>query len=86
MYTYIYIYIYIYMYISICIYTDCEQIFDSHLAQYVYIYIFQDGDKFWKIPECYIRGNSIKYLRIPDEVIDLVSEEVYIYVHMHVYL
>jgi hypothetical protein len=27
-------------------------------------------------PRCYIRGNSIrKYLRIPDEVIDLVSEE-----------
>jgi U6 snRNA-associated Sm-like protein LSm4 len=35
----------------------------------------RDGDRFWKIPECYIRGNSIKYLRIPDEVLDLVSEE-----------
>ena len=35
----------------------------------------RDGDRFWKLPECYIRGNSIKYLRIPDEVIDLVSEE-----------
>jgi hypothetical protein len=35
----------------------------------------QDGDKFWKIPECYIRGNSIKYLRIPEEVIDLVAVE-----------
>ena len=33
----------------------------------------QDGDKFWKIPECYIRGNSIKYLRIPEEVIDAVA-------------
>jgi hypothetical protein len=30
----------------------------------------QDGNKFWKIPECYIRGNNIKYLRVPDEVID----------------
>lgn len=29
---------------------------------------FQDGDRFWKIPECYIRGSNIKYLRIPDEV------------------
>ena len=37
--------------------------------------IAQDGDRFWKLPECYIRGNSIKYLRIPDEIIDLVSEE-----------
>ena len=35
----------------------------------------KDGDRFWKIPECYIRGNSIKYLRIPDEVISMVPEE-----------
>mmetsp|Transcript_11665 Transcript_11665/g.21680 ORF Transcript_11665/g.21680 Transcript_11665/m.21680 type:complete len:141 (+) Transcript_11665:51-473(+) len=35
----------------------------------------KDGDRFWKMPECYIRGNSIKYLRIPDEVITLVPEE-----------
>jgi hypothetical protein len=28
----------------------------------------QDGDRFWKIPEVFIRGNTIKYLRIPDEV------------------
>ena len=34
----------------------------------VMIAFFKDGDKFWKIPECYIRGISIKYLRIPDEV------------------
>jgi U6 snRNA-associated Sm-like protein LSm4 len=25
---------------------------------------------------CYIRGSTIKYLRIPDEVIDMVKEEV----------
>ncbi|KAL1490890.1 hypothetical protein ABEB36_011568 [Hypothenemus hampei] len=35
----------------------------------------RDGDKFWKMPECYIRGSTIKYLRIPDEVIDMVKEE-----------
>ena len=28
----------------------------------------QDGDRFWRIPETYIRGNTIKYLRVPDEV------------------
>ena len=28
----------------------------------------QDGDRFWKMPECFIRGSTIKYLRIPDEV------------------
>lgn len=36
----------------------------------------KDGDKFWKMPECYIRGSTIKYLRIPDEVIDMVKEDV----------
>jgi U6 snRNA-associated Sm-like protein LSm4 len=35
----------------------------------------RDGERFWKIPECYIRGNSIKYLRIPDEIIDVVSSD-----------
>jgi hypothetical protein len=40
-----------------------------------YYKLLKDGDRFWKIPECYIRGNSIKYLRIPDDIIDLVSEE-----------
>ncbi|KAL7638610.1 UNVERIFIED_CONTAM: hypothetical protein RMT77_011182 [Armadillidium vulgare] len=36
----------------------------------------RDGDKFWRMPECYVRGSTIKYLRLPDEVIDLVKEEV----------
>jgi len=35
----------------------------------------REGDKFWRMPECYIRGSTIKYLRIPDEVIDMVKEE-----------
>ncbi|XP_039255549.1 U6 snRNA-associated Sm-like protein LSm4 [Styela clava] len=35
----------------------------------------RDGDHFWKMPECYIRGSTIKYLRIPDEIIDMVKEE-----------
>ncbi|EGF84290.1 hypothetical protein BATDEDRAFT_85018 [Batrachochytrium dendrobatidis JAM81] len=34
-----------------------------------------DGEKFWKIPEIYIRGSTIKYLRVPDEILDLVKEE-----------
>ncbi len=28
----------------------------------------QDGDRFWRLPEAYIRGNTIKYVRVPDEV------------------
>jgi len=39
------------------------------------IHTSRDGDKFWRIPECYIRGNTIKYLCIPDEVVDMVQEE-----------
>ncbi|KAL1920785.1 uncharacterized protein VTP21DRAFT_11420 [Calcarisporiella thermophila] len=34
-----------------------------------------DGDRFWRLPECYIRGNTIKYLRVPEEIIDMVREE-----------
>eukprot|EP00584_Thalassiosira_punctigera_P001345 CAMPEP_0172528976 /NCGR_PEP_ID=MMETSP1067-20121228/3173_1 /TAXON_ID=265564 ORGANISM="Thalassiosira punctigera, Strain Tpunct2005C2" /NCGR_SAMPLE_ID=MMETSP1067 /ASSEMBLY_ACC=CAM_ASM_000444 /LENGTH=99 /DNA_ID=CAMNT_0013312959 /DNA_START=77 /DNA_END=373 /DNA_ORIENTATION=- len=35
----------------------------------------KEGDKFWKLNECYIRGSSIKYLRLPDEAVDRVQEE-----------
>lgn len=28
----------------------------------------KDGDRFWRMAECYVRGNTIKYLRVPDEV------------------
>lgn len=35
----------------------------------------KDGDRFWRMPEVYIRGVNIKYLRIPDEVIDMVRED-----------
>jgi len=35
----------------------------------------QDGERFVKLNECYIRGSSIKYLRLPDEAVDRVVEE-----------
>ncbi|KAF1818272.1 Sm-like ribonucleo protein, partial [Dissoconium aciculare CBS 342.82] len=34
-----------------------------------------DGDKFFRVPECYVRGNNIKYLRVPDNVVDKVKEQ-----------
>jgi len=34
-----------------------------------------DGDRFWKLKECYIRGSSIKYLRVPDALLDTVKED-----------
>merc|ERR1719270_144268 len=36
----------------------------------------RDGDRFWRMSECYVRGSTIKYLRIPDEVIDMVKDDV----------
>ena len=35
----------------------------------------KDGDRFWKLNECYIRGSSIKYLRLPEDAIDNVPED-----------
>ena len=28
-----------------------------------------DGDRFWKLDDCYVRGTSIKYFRVPDEAL-----------------
>ncbi|CAF1932060.1 hypothetical protein Bca4012_073464 [Brassica carinata] len=39
----------------------------------------RNGDRFWRMPECYIHGNTIKYLRVPDEVI-------YYFVYIIVYM
>jgi len=35
----------------------------------------KDGDQFWKMAECYIRGSSVKYLRLPEDAIDKVPED-----------
>jgi len=34
-----------------------------------------DGDRFWKVKECYIRGSTIKYVRVQDGLLDAVKEE-----------
>ncbi|KAL1585543.1 U6 snRNA-associated Sm-like protein LSm4 [Cladosporium halotolerans] len=34
-----------------------------------------EGDKFFRLPECYVRGNNVKYLRVPDEIVDIVKEQ-----------
>ncbi|EMC96805.1 hypothetical protein BAUCODRAFT_122769 [Baudoinia panamericana UAMH 10762] len=34
-----------------------------------------EGDKFFRLPECYVRGNNIKYLRVPDEIVDIVKDQ-----------
>lgn len=37
--------------------------------------VLQEGDRFWKLPEVFVRGPSIKYLRIPEDVLDRVPSE-----------
>ncbi len=34
----------------------------------------KDADKFTRMPEVYIRGNTVKYLRLPDEVLEKARE------------
>ncbi|KAM3437880.1 hypothetical protein MY4824_003529 [Beauveria thailandica] len=34
----------------------------------------QEGDKFVRLPEVYVKGNNIKYLRVPEEIIELATE------------
>eukprot|EP00929_Paragymnodinium_shiwhaense_P112230 TRINITY_DN80494_c0_g1_i1.p1 TRINITY_DN80494_c0_g1~~TRINITY_DN80494_c0_g1_i1.p1 ORF type:complete len:150 (-),score=33.63 TRINITY_DN80494_c0_g1_i1:79-528(-) len=52
---------------------SCDGYMNLHMRDIVCT--SRDGERFWKIPECYVRGNSIKYLRLPDEVIDMVKDE-----------
>jgi len=34
-----------------------------------------EGDRFWKLKECYVRGSDIKYLRVPDQLLDEVKAD-----------
>eukprot|EP00921_Rhytidocystis_pertsovi_P005325 GHVQ01009199.1.p1 GENE.GHVQ01009199.1~~GHVQ01009199.1.p1 ORF type:complete len:138 (+),score=26.66 GHVQ01009199.1:303-716(+) len=51
----------------------CDGFMNLHMRDVVCT--SRDGDRFWKIAECYIRGNNVKYIRLPDEVIDMVKED-----------
>lgn len=33
------------------------------------------GDRFWKLPACYIRGSAIKYLRLPEPCLEKAIED-----------
>merc|ERR1719271_559403 len=52
---------------------SCDGFMNLHMRDIVCT--SRDGERFWKIPECFVRGNSVKYLRLPDEVIDMVKDE-----------
>mmetsp|Transcript_15840 Transcript_15840/g.47684 ORF Transcript_15840/g.47684 Transcript_15840/m.47684 type:complete len:130 (+) Transcript_15840:226-615(+) len=54
----------------------CDSWMNVHLREV--ICTSKDGDKFWRMPETYVRGNTIKYLRVPNEVIDKVKDEKFV--------
>lgn len=46
--------------------TNCDSWMNLTLSDVVQISV--DKNRFVKLPECYVRGNYIKYLRLPEEV------------------
>lgn len=51
---------------------QCDSWMNMHLREV--ICTSKDGDRFWRMPEAYLRGNTVKYLRVPDEVWDKAKE------------
>ncbi|KAL7522791.1 hypothetical protein ACHAWX_007495, partial [Stephanocyclus meneghinianus] len=52
---------------------SCDTYMNLNLADVVCT--SKDGDQFWKLNECYVRGTSIKYLRLPEEAVERVGED-----------
>ena len=52
---------------------NCDNWMNLHLKDVVLT--SKDGDKFWRLPEIFLRGNNIKYMRVPDDIIDIVKDE-----------
>lgn len=51
---------------------QCDSWMNMHLREV--ICTSKDGDRFWRMPEVYVRGNTVKYLRVPDEVLEKAKE------------
>ncbi|OAF70783.1 putative U6 snRNA-associated Sm-like protein LSm4 [Intoshia linei] len=52
---------------------NCDNWMNIHLCEV--ICTSKDGTKFTKMPECYIRGNTIKYFILVDEVLQSMRDE-----------
>jgi U6 snRNA-associated Sm-like protein LSm4 len=52
--------------------SNCNMFMNMTLSEV--ICTSRDGEKFWKMPEVFIRGNSIKYIRIPDEILEQANQ------------
>lgn len=46
-----------------------------NLTLHTVIHTTPSGDRFYRLPEIYIRGNNIKFLRVQDAVIEQVREQ-----------
>lgn len=51
---------------------QCDSWMNMHVREV--ICTAKDGDRFWRMPEAYLRGNTIKYLRVPDEVFEKAKQ------------
>ncbi|WPT15224.1 hypothetical protein PSENEW3_00003165 [Picochlorum sp. SENEW3] len=51
---------------------QCDSWMNLHLREV--ICTSKDGDTFWRMPEVYIRGNTVKYLRVPDDTLEKARE------------
>ena len=51
---------------------QCDSWMNIHLREV--ICTSKDADRFGRMPQAYIRGNTIKCMRVPDEVLDKAKE------------
>lgn len=52
---------------------NCDTWMNIHMREV--ICTSKDGDRFWRLPEAYLRGNTIKYLRLPEESLQKAREQ-----------
>eukprot|EP00371_Babesia_bovis_P000478 XP_001609125.1 U6 snRNA-associated Sm-like protein LSm4 [Babesia bovis T2Bo] len=53
--------------------SSCDAFMNVHMINA--ICTSKKGDEFWKLSECFIRGNNVKSFRFPDEVATVALEE-----------
>ncbi|KAK1936216.1 putative U6 snRNA-associated Sm-like protein LSm4 [Babesia divergens] len=52
---------------------SCDTFMNVHMVNA--ICTSKNGDEFWKLNECFIRGNNVKSFRFPEEVATVALEE-----------
>ena len=52
---------------------NCDTWMNVHLREV--ICTAKDGDRFWRMPEVYLRGSMIKYLQVPDAALDKAEQD-----------